>query len=199
MSEANSKQASVDMSIFEHLDELRKRLMYAMIALVLGMVGGMFLTVPFLKLLIAPLGAGGDGLISRDRIQVIGVTEAPSVFFKISLLIGLVVAMPVILYQIFQFARPGLEKREQRYVLIGVPVASLSFAAGVAFCAVVLLPSATNFLQGFLSEVVVHNWTLEKYIAFVGNILLWTGLVFETPLVMYFLALLGVIDHKVYA
>ena len=183
------------MTIFEHLDELRKRIVYAVIALVAGMVVGMFFTIPFLKLLISPLGAQGQEMV----IQVIGVTEAPSVYFKLSLLIGAVLAMPVIIYQVFQFARPGLEKRERRYVLLGVPAASLSFAAGVVFCALVLLPSATSFLQGFLADVVEHRWTLEKYIQFVGNIMLWAGLVFETPLVMYFLTILGVIDHKGYA
>jgi sec-independent protein translocase protein TatC len=195
MPEQQTDQPHDEMTIFEHLDELRKRIMYAVIALVLGMVVGMFFTIPFLKLLVSPLGADGRAMV----IQVIGVTEAPSVYFKLSLLIGAVLAMPVIIYQVFQFARPGLEKRERRYVIIGVPAASLSFAAGVVFCALVLLPSATNFLQGFLADVVEHRWTLEKYIQFVGNIILWAGLVFETPLVMYFLAILGVVDHTGFA
>ena len=196
-STASEKPPHAEMTIFQHLDELRQRLMYSIIALVAAMIGGMFFAIPFLKLLIAPLGAEGEGF--GTQLQVISVTEAPSVFFKVSLLIGAVVAMPVIVYQIFQFARPGLEAKEQRYVWIGVPAASLSFAAGVVFSALVLLPSAVNFLQGFLAEIVEHNWTLERYISFVGNILLWAGLVFETPLVMYFLAILGVIDHKGFA
>jgi sec-independent protein translocase protein TatC len=197
MAEKVETRTQDEMTIFEHLDELRKRIIYSVIALAVGMVGGMFFTKPFLQLLISPLGSEADGF--QSKIQVIGVTEAPSVFFKLSLLIGAVAAMPVIIYQVFMFARPGLEKHERRYVMIGVPAASLSFAAGVVFCALVLLPSATNFLQGFLGDVVEHRWTLEKYIQFVGNILLWAGLVFETPLVMYFLAILGVVDHQGFA
>jgi sec-independent protein translocase protein TatC len=196
-SEPQDVNPQAEMTIFEHLDELRRRLVYSIIALVVGMIGGMFFTVPFLRLLISPLGAEGEAF--STKLQVIGVTEAPSVFFKVSLLLGAIVAMPVIVYQIFMYARPGLEPRERRYVLLGVPAASISFAGGVVFCALVLLPSATNFLQGFLSEVVEHRWTLEKYVQFTGNILLWAGLVFETPLVMYFLALLGIVDHNGYA
>ena len=111
LAETPEQPTQGEMTIFEHLDELRKRIIYSAIALVVGMIGGMFFTKPFLQLLISALGSAGDGF--QSKIQVIGVTEAPSVFFKLSLLIGAVVAMPVIVYQVFMFARPGLEKSER--------------------------------------------------------------------------------------
>jgi len=180
-----------DMPILEHLEELRQRLIKAIAALLIGVVVGTFITPPVLEALVAPLG---------DQVPLaISPTEAPAVFFKIAVIIGVVIAMPVIVYQVFQFVRPGLESRERRYVIIGTPVASLSFAAGVVFAAKVLLPAAIPFLQGFLSGIVEQRYSIERYVSFVGNMLLWVGLVFETPLVMYFLAKLGVVTPQGFA
>jgi sec-independent protein translocase protein TatC len=154
-------------------------------------IAGTFVTPPILKLLVAPLG---------DQVPIaISPTEAPAVFFKVAIVIGLVISMPVIIYQLFQFARPGLESNEQRYVIIGAPVASLSFALGVVFAALVLLPAALPFLQGFLFGIVEQRYSIDLYVSFVSNILVWAGVVFETPLVMYFLAKLGVVNHEGFA
>jgi sec-independent protein translocase protein TatC len=188
------KQAGSDqgeMALLEHLDEMRRRLIRAIIAVLIGVIAGTFVTPTVLKLLVAPLG---------DQVPLaISPTEAPAVFFKVAIVIGLVIAMPVIMYQLFQFARPGLEPVERRYVLVGAPAASLSFAAGVVFAATVLLPAALPFLQGFLFGIVEQRYSIERYISFVSNILVWAGLVFETPLVMYFLAKLGVVTPEGFA
>jgi sec-independent protein translocase protein TatC len=182
-----------EMGLLDHLDELRQRLMWAVIALVIGVVVGTFLTPPALELLVQPLRELGQVPLALSP------TEAPAVFFKVAIIIGLVIAMPVIMYQLFRFAAPGLMPHEKRYILVGAPIASLSFAAGVAFAATVLVPNALPFLQTFLRGIVEQRYSIEYYISFVGNILLWAGLVFETPLVMYFLAKLGVVDHKGFA
>ncbi|RLC85767.1 MAG: twin-arginine translocase subunit TatC [Chloroflexi bacterium] len=180
-----------EMTILEHFEELRQRLLKAIIALVIGVIVGTFLTPPVLKRLVAPLG---------DQVPLaISPTEAAAVFFKVAVVIGVVLAMPVILYQVFQFVRPGLEPHERRYVIIGAPAAALSFAVGVIFAAVVLLPAALPFLQGFLFGIVEQRYSIDRYISFVSNVLLWAGLVFETPLVMYFLAKLGVVPPQAFA
>jgi sec-independent protein translocase protein TatC len=179
------------MTLLDHLNELRQRLLRAIIALAVGVVIGTFLTPPVLEILIAPLGGQSP--------LAIAPTETTAVFFKISIVLGIVIAMPVLVYQMFQFAAPGLEPREKRYIIIGAPLAALSFAAGVIFAAKVLLPAALPFLQGFLSGIVEQRYSIDRYISFVSNILLWAGLVFETPLVMYFLAKLGVVTHQGFA
>jgi sec-independent protein translocase protein TatC len=172
------------MSILEHLSELRDRLLRAIIALAIGVVIGTFLTPRVLKLLVRPLG---------DQVPIaIAPTETPAVYFKVSIVIGLVIAMPVIVYQLFRFVAPGLEPHEKRYLLVGAPAAAVSFAAGVAFAALVLIPAAIPFLRGFLADIVEQSYSINRYISFVSTVLLWAGLVFETPLVMFFLAKLGV-------
>lgn len=186
---ADSEQG--EMTLLEHLDELRQRLFKTVIALVIGVVAGTFVSTSALKLLVAPLG---------DQVPIaLSPTEAPAVFFKVAIVIGVVIAMPVIVYQAFQFVRPGLQPLERRYVLIGTPAASLSFAAGVVFAATVLLPAALPFLQGFLFGVVEQRYSIDRYVSFVSNILVWAGLVFETPLVMFFLAKLGVVTPQGFA
>lgn len=179
------------MTLLEHLNELRQRLIRAVIALIIGVIFGTLFAQRVLKMIVAPLG---------DQTPIaIAPIEATAVFFKVSIVIGLVIAMPFILYQIFMFVAPGLEPREKRYILIGAPVAGLSFGAGVVFAALVLLPSALPFLQRFLPGIVEQRYSIDLYISFVGSLLLWAGLVFETPLVMYFLAKLGVITHEGFA
>lgn len=179
------------MTILEHLDDLRRHLLKAIIALAVGVVIGAFFTRQVLEMLIAPLG---------DQVPIaIAPTEATAVFFKVSVVIGIVFAMPVIVYQLFQFVAPGLKPNEKRYAIIGAPFAALSFAAGVIFAATVLLPAALPFLQGFLFGIVEQRYSIDRYISFVSNILLWAGLVFETPLVMYFLAKLGVVTPQGFA
>lgn len=179
------------MTLFEHLDELRQRMIKAIIALIIGIIAGTFFTTPVLRWLVQPLGDASPVALSP--------TETPSVFFKIALLIGLVLAMPVIMYQIFQYVRPGLEPNEQRYVFIGAPVASVCFALGVVFAGTVLLPAAIPFLKGFLDEIIKPTYSIDRYVSFVLNILVWAGLVFETPLVMFFLSKLGVITPQGFA
>jgi sec-independent protein translocase protein TatC len=172
------------MPILEHLTELRDRLVRAIIALAVGVVIGTFLTPRVLTVLVAPLG---------DLTPIaIAPTETPAVYFKVSLVIGLVIAMPVIVYQLFRFVAPGLEAQEKRYLFIGTPVAAASFAAGVGFAALVLIPAAMPFLRGFLTGIVEQRYSINEYVSFVSTVLLWAGLVFETPLVMFFLAKLGV-------
>ncbi|MEA3375310.1 MAG: twin-arginine translocase subunit TatC [Chloroflexota bacterium] len=179
------------MSILEHLAELRNRLLKAVAALAVGVLAGTFLAPRLLKFLVAPLG---------EQVPLaLGPIEAPAVFFKVSLIIGVVVAMPVIVFQLFRFVAPGLKPQERRYVIIGTPIAALSFAAGVVFAALVLLPAAVPFLRGFLPDIVEQRYSIDRYISFVSIILLWAGLVFETPLVMFFLAKLGVITSSGFA
>ncbi len=183
-----TRNNQVEMGLFDHLNELRQRLVKAIIALIIGVIVGMFVAEPALQMLIAPLG--------DHKPVALKPTESPSVFFKIAVVIGVIIAMPVIVYQLFQFARPGLEPHERRYAMIGAPVASLFFAAGVIFAATVILPAAVPFLQGFLSDFVEPQYSIDFYMSFVSNVLLWAGLVFETPLVMYFLAKLGVVTSE---
>jgi sec-independent protein translocase protein TatC len=182
-----------EMGILQHIEELRQRLIRAIIALAVGVVVGTVLTPPVLETLTKP------ATDQNITLQILRPTEGPAVFFKVAIVIGIVIAMPVIMYQVFLFVAPGLQSNEKRYVLVGAPIAAFSFALGVVFAAKILLPAALPFLAGFLSEIAKQQYSLDYYISFVSNILVWAGIVFETPLVMYFLAKLGVVTPAGFA
>lgn len=158
------------MSILEHLAELRERLLEATIAVVIGIVAGTLLTPRLMTMLVAPLG---------DQVPIaIAPIESPIVFFKISLIIGVVIAMPVIVHQLFMFLAPGLEPQEKRYILIGAPAAALCFAEGVVFATLVLIPAAIPFMNVFFPGIVEQRYSIDRYISFVSTVLLWSGIVF---------------------
>ena len=182
-----------EMGLLEHLNELRQRLIRAIIAILVGVVIGTFLAPPVLEILVRPLRELGQVPLALSP------TEAPAVFFKVAIIVGVVIAMPVIMFELFMYAAPGLLPHEKRYVLIGAPVASISFAAGVTFAATILVPNALPFLQTFLRGIVEQRYSIDYYISFVSNILIWAGIVFETPLVMFFLAKLGVTTPEGFA
>ncbi len=184
---------SIEMGILQHIEELRTRLIRAIIALLIGVVLATAITFPAIEMLTKP--ASDQGI----ELQALRPTESAAVFFKIAVVIGVVIAMPVIMYQIFMFVAPGLKSNEKRYVFLGAPIAALSFATGVVFAAYVLIPAALPFLSNFLSEIIAQRYSIDYYISFVSNILVWAGIVFETPLVMFFLAKLGVVDHRGFA
>jgi len=178
----------VELTIFEHLAELRSRLVKAAIALIVGTVISIVFAARLLQILILPLG---------DAIpQTIAPTESFVVYFRIALLGGTVLAMPVIVYQIIRFILPGLLPNERRFLFWLLPGVFVCFGGGVAFAALVMLPAAVNFMQGFLSTIIENRWTLDNYIGFVTRVLFWMGIVFQTPLIIFFLAKLDVVTPK---
>ena len=170
-----------------HLKELRTRLVKAAIALIIA-VGGSFMLAPYiLQILTQPIG----GL---DKLQSIEVTENISVFMRVSLLSGFILALPFILYQILSFTFPGLTKKERRWVLLSIPAATILFISGVAFTYLVMLPAAIPFLISFLGIQTVPR--ISNYIEFVTNLLFWVGVCFELPLAAFLLAKFKLISGK---
>jgi sec-independent protein translocase protein TatC len=113
---------------------------------------------------------------------------------KVALLCGLILAMPVLVYQLARFLAPGLTKKERRYLFLLVPGATLCFLTGAAFAYYIMLPSAIYFLQFFMSDIIRQDWTVGDYLSFVTSLIFWIGVAFELPLFVYFLAKLGIVD-----
>jgi sec-independent protein translocase protein TatC len=174
-------------TILEHLDELRKRLTWAVVALVIGTVISFAFTEPLLQFLIAPYG---------DMVQAISPTEPIETYFKVALVSGAVLAMPVIIYQIWLFVAPALEKHERRFVYLFVPAAFILFLLGIAFSWLVLLPAAISFLAGFMPDIFLTEWTAREYIGFTTTFLFWIGVSFEMPLLVYLIARAGLVQSR---
>lgn len=180
-----------NMTAIEHLEELRRRLIVCLVAVALGTVVGFLLSEPLLGLLI-DLIAGVPGV----TVQAIEVAEKFATSLRLSLIVGIALAMPVLVYELWLFLSPAFEARERRFVLIGLPLVTLFFVSGVAFSYLVALPAALRFLLGFGSAQVVTQPQLGPYLGFVSTLLLWSGISFELPVFLFFLAKLGVVDWR---
>jgi len=177
------------MTIIEHLEELRGRLIKSAIALTVTTTLSFAFAKQFLQILIAPMG------------ETPPVSASPTtniiVFTKVALISGVALAMPVLVYQLISFIAPGLKPQEKRYLYLILPGATLSFMVGIAFAYFVMLPTAIPFLKGFLSDIIEPNWFIDKYISFITSLIFWVGLSFETPLLIFFLAKLGIVTPEV--
>ena len=199
------------MGFFEHLDELRKRVVRAAIALVLGTVIGIALATPALEYLQVPYcqvvalneaAAAGEEVdlenvdISQADCQlvILGPTGSVVAYFRVAIMLGAIFAIPMITYQLLMFVIPGLTHKEKRIIVMSLPAITLLFLVGVAFSWFVLMPPALGFLEGFQQNLFRSEWTADLYLSFVTSLIFWMGVAFETPLIFFVLGLLGFID-----
>ena len=176
------------MTIIEHLEELRQRIVK--IALALAVTTGLCLvfTTQIMEALLLP--AGGIKPIFLKP------TEMFLTYMKVGLIAGVGLAMPVIVYQLLRFLAPGLKPQEKKWLYTMVPAATGFFVAGVTFAYFFMLPFALKYLLTFGGDLVEAKWAIGEYISFVTSLLLWVGVSFETPMVIFFLAKLHVVDAK---
>ncbi|MEA5571078.1 twin-arginine translocase subunit TatC [Calothrix sp. UHCC 0171] len=176
----------VEMSLFDHLEELRQRIFYSLIAVALSATACFIGVKPLVKILEVP--AGGIKFLQL----------APGEFFFVSIKVagytGLVLASPFILYQIVQFVLPGLTRRERRLLAPVVFGSSILFVGGLVFAYFLLIPAALNFFINYGAEVVEQSWSIEKYFEFILSLLFLTGIAFQIPIVQTLLGALGIVS-----
>ena len=138
--------------------------------------------------------------LQGDNIQLIytRATEMLGISMKISLLGGLMLAFPLLVYQLVMFVSPGLTSKEKRYLYVSMPGILLAFVAGVAFGDLILLPPAMRFLLTFNTDIASPFISIGDYINLMVNLLFWLGIVFETPVVMFMLAKLRIVTYKTF-
>jgi sec-independent protein translocase protein TatC len=181
------------LTLLGHLNELRIRLTYVAVALLITTAFSFAFAETLLHFMLGPYANSLNGVV---ELQTLEPTEGIETFFKVSLLSGVIFAMPIILYQFWQFVVPGLTRDEKRYVFIFLPSALLLFALGLLFAWFVLIPAAVFFLANFLGTIFKTDWTPNGYIGFVLRMLFWIGIAFEMPVVVYFVARVGVVTAQ---
>ena len=177
-------------SLITHLEELRKRLLLSLIAVVVTTAVSFIFTRQVFEILKSP--APGVDLI------YIEVTEMVGIYIKVALYCGVVLALPLLFYQLIMFIAPALTHREQRYLYLLSPTVLLFFAAGAAFTYFALLPPALAFLINppFATGIAEPQIRVANYISVVTRLIFWIGLTFQLPLIMGLLARIGVLTHK---
>ncbi|MDJ0734388.1 MAG: twin-arginine translocase subunit TatC [Nostocaceae cyanobacterium] len=178
----------VEMSLFDHLEELRQRIFYALIAVAVAAVGCFIAVKPIVQLLELP--AQGVKFLQL----------APGEFFFVSIKVagygGLLLSSPFILYQIIQFVLPGLTRRERGFLAPIVLGSSVLFVAGLIFAYFALIPAALNFFISYGADVVEQQWSIEKYFEFILLLLFSTGLAFQIPVIQLLLGALGIVSSQ---
>jgi sec-independent protein translocase protein TatC len=177
-----------EMTLAEHLDELRSRLVKTCIGIGIAFIFGLFLTRPL-------LGLVRDNA-NVERFDVIEATEPITSFFKTALYIAIAFALPLIFYQIFAFVAPGLTRREKRYVYASLPFVVVFFLMGAAFAFFLAIPRAFEFLSNFNSDLFDYSPTFGSIAAFYIQVSLGMGIAFELPILMFLLARLGIVSPK---
>ncbi len=185
-----------------HLEELRKRLITASIAIGVGFVISFGFKERLFGILVQPLIVvmkEGESLIYT------GLPEAFFTYLKVSFLSGLIVASPMLLYQFWMFVAPGLYQKERRLMVPIVILSSIFFIGGALFGYFVVFPWGFKFFLGFATETIRPLPSMKEYFGFSAKLLLAFGLVFELPLVLTFMAKLGIVSvdflkkHRKYA
>lgn len=174
-------------AFWDHIEDLRKHLLRAVLAVVIAVGITFVYTVPVMEFLAAPIG----GLTNLQAIQV---TEEVGAYMKIALSLGITVAFPYIIFEMWWFAAPGLRPRERKFGLLSIPFATLLYVAGMVFAYVILIPPALNLLGGFTE--ISQKWTAKEYFDFVNGLIFWMGISFEFPLVIYVLTAIGFVKPK---
>jgi sec-independent protein translocase protein TatC len=176
----------VEMSFFDHLEELRQRLFYAIIAFFVCTIGAFIFVKDIVQLLEVP--AKGIKFLQL----------APGEFFFVSIKVagysGLLLASPFILYQTIIFILPGLTRREKQLLTPVVLGSSILFFGGLVFAYLLLIPAALKFLIGYGADVVEQMWSIERYFEFVLVLLFGSGLIFQIPILQILLSLLGIVS-----
>ena len=178
--------------LWNEVDVFRAHLLRSVLWIVLGVGVTSFFTRDLVVLLARPLK-------TISLLSTIEVTESIGVFMKIALMGGIILSVPFIAIEFWRFATPGLRPREKKIGLLGIPLASVLFAGGVAFT-YSIMPAAIKAMQTFNDFMgFTTNWRPNSYYGFVTGLMFWLGVSFEFPLVIYVLTAVGVVKPKILA
>ena len=178
-----------EMGFLDHLEELRWRIIKGLLAIIVGSTVSFGFIDQILGILLKPTTSTSY----RIALQVLSVQGMFLIKWFIAFISGFVLAMPVVVYQIWKFVTPGLKINEKRYALPVVLFACISFITGVSFGYLVLIPFSLEFFSGMGAGLVENNFSITYYFSFLTWLLLGAGLVFQLPVLSLFLSAIGVL------
>lgn len=185
-------KGAAEMPFLDHLEELRSRLIWVAVSVLLLSIAGFFIVteldvIGLLKRPITPLVPEGMLLFTSP-------TEPMTVTLKLSFVVGIILGLPIIIYHSWAFLSPALFEREKKMIVPAVIGGFVLFLLGVAMAYFLVLPLGLRFLLGFQTESLAPIITIGEYLKFATRLILAFGLIFELPLVSLLLSILGLID-----
>lgn len=193
MGDANKKHDPLNstMSLGDHLEELRMRLLLALAGLVVGSVICLFFGPKIIAFIQKPY----NNLMPDRSLSALAPADAFIGYMKISLISGLILSSPWVFYQLWMFVAAGLYPNEKRYVHLAVPFCASLFVAGALFFIYIVAPISLAFFLKFGDIInVTPNWTFQKYVSFVTILMLVFGVAFQTPIAIFFLNKTGLVS-----
>jgi sec-independent protein translocase protein TatC len=174
-----------EMTLLEHMEELRDRIVKSVIAIAIAFVAGIFLAGPLLRRIQMEANATGG-------LDVVSPTDPITLYFKIALYVAIGIALPVLMWQILAFLVPGLTKKEKRLLYMSLPFVAALFLAGAAYGFFFAAPRALTFLSSFMSDI--YEWSPEgnQIITFYLTLMIGLGLAFQLPVAMFIMAKLNI-------
>ena len=182
------------MPILDHLEELRWRLIWSLLAVAVGTAVGWFIVtrLDVLGLLIDPMRP----LLEDGKLAYLSPADPFLVTLKLTLTTGLLLASPIVIYQIWAFLAPALHPTEKRAIVPSLYFGLVLFAAGVAMAYYIALPVTLEFTMGFQTESLEQSIVIEEYLSVVTRLLLAFGIVFEMPVVILALSFMGLVTPE---
>lgn len=184
MPEVDDQQPISEMSIMDHLQELRRRLIIAILSIGAASLVCFYFVDDLMKWITQPAG----------KLYYLSPAEGFFAYMKMSVFAGFLLALPVVLFQAWVFIVPALNRSEKQLAVILVPTSVLLFFIGLSFSYFLVLPAALKFFMGFASDSLQPLLSLGQYLSFVISMMLPFGFVFELPLVLFVLAKIGLIS-----
>ncbi len=180
-----------EMPFLDHLEELRKRVIWSLVALVALSVVGFFLVTEcgVLEILERPF----NQVLPGEGLRYTSPTTPVVITFKLAFVVGFILALPVIAYQAWAFFSPALYEREKKYIIPAITVGFVLFLAGIAMAYFLVLPLGLRFLIGFQAETLTPIITVDEYLRFATRLILAFGIIFEMPVVLVLLSFLGIV------
>jgi sec-independent protein translocase protein TatC len=177
-----------EMTFLEHLEELRWRIIFSIIGIVIGtIVAWIFIDFLVDVVLLKPAKDSGAHL---QNLRPFGQLF---LYMQIAIMVGIIISIPNIFYQFWRFISPALRKHERRYIFWIVAFSSICFLIGIAFAYFVMLPLTLKFAAQFGSESIKNEFSIEEYMSIIISVMLAAGLIFELPMVSFFLSKLGIL------
>ena len=187
--EKKGKNTEKKMPFLDHLEELRWTILKSLIAVVIGAIGSYVFSRQIVEFLRRP---GPEGM----KLIFLGPTEGFMIYIKVSIFAGLVLALPYVFYQFWKFIVPGLLQKEKRIVPLIAFFTTICFLTGAAFAYFVIIPFGLKFLLSFQTDFLEATITIGKYLGFVVTLILIFGVVFELPVLSFFLTKIGILTPE---
>lgn len=182
------ENGDVEMSFLEHIEELRWRIIYSLIGVVLFTIIAWIFIDPLIEIVL--LKPARDANASLQNLRPFGQLF---LYVQVAIIVGIVASLPNIFYQLWKFIAPALRKRERKYILWIVFFSTFCFLIGIAFAYFVMLPLAMKFAAQFGSQEIKNEFAIDEYMSIIISVMLAAGVVFELPMVSFFLSKLGIL------